>query len=273
MTTTATRRTIRVPSARIPRHDKRFGAGVIAATAVHAGLLVWLLLGTPGLDEYRRGIGTPGVLGGGGGGGGQGGPEVHYLTLPPVPSPARAAPRQPEPERVEIPTVVEPVTEVHDVEVPKPVVVATEPEPPVPTVTRPPRFEAVEQPGRGTGGGDGPGAGGGTGGGVGTGRGTGVGSGEGPGTGGDRGDVIAPRERAIVFPFEEAPPSSRGVTYTIRFYVDERGRPTRIEIEPEIADKDFRKKVMERMREWTFYAARTLDGRNVKGQYVTTYTP
>ncbi len=272
MTTTARRRPIRVPSARIPRQDKRFGAGVVAAMAAHAVVLAWMLLGAPGLVEYRRGIGTPGVLGGGGGGG-RGGADVHYITLPPLSSAAPPAAR--EPERVEIPTVVEErVPEEQTVDVPRPVVVATQPETTAPVVRRPPQLETVRLPGRGAGaGGTGPGAGGGTGGGVGTGHGTGIGSGEGPGTGGDGGDVIAPRERAIVFPFEDAPPSSRGVTYTVRFYVDERGRPTRIEIWPEIADKDFRKKVMERMRQWTFYPARTLDGRNVKGQYVTTYAP
>jgi hypothetical protein len=95
----------------------------------------------------------------------------------------------------------------------------------------------------------------------------------GPGTGGEGGTVISPVPRAVVYPFEDAPPSAKGVEYRIRFWVDRRGRPVRVEIEPEIQDAAFRKKLLDRMREWVFYPARTLEGRPVEGQLVITYTP
>jgi protein TonB len=131
---------------------------------------------------------------------------------------------------------------------------------------------SVETLGPGSGTGAGPGVGSGSGGGVGSGQGTGVGSGVGPGFGGGEA-VIAPEPRAIIYPFEQPPASIRGREFTIRFWVDAQGRVTKVEIRPEIADRAFRAKLMERMYSWTFYPALTAEGRNVAGQLVITYSP
>ena len=95
----------------------------------------------------------------------------------------------------------------------------------------------------------------------------------GPGTGGEGGAVFAPEPRAIIYPFEEPPASVRGRQFQIRFWVDLRGKVTKVEITPEIEDKRFRAALLERVSSWTFYPARTAEGRPVNGQFVTTYSP
>lgn len=259
----------RVPTARLPRADSPFGAGVIWTTVLYAvlgvGLVMW---GNRVLEEYQKGLGIAGTPGGGGGGGGA--RQVRYIELPPLPSSA-AQTRRPEP-RAE-PTV--------PVQVPQPVVKPPElnlrevtPEPPqIATLPAEPSQINVETLGAGSGTGVGPGVGAGTGGGVGTGQGTGIGSGVGPGTGGDGGAVVAPAVRTVIYPFEEPPPQIRGTVFRVRFWVDARGRPTRVEIEPAIDDASFSRRLLERMRQWTFYPARTLEGRPVNGQLVVTYEP
>ncbi len=139
--------------------------------------------------------------------------------------------------------------------------------------TEPARPASVETLGPGLGTGGGPGAGSGSGGGVGTGRGSGVGSGIGPGSGGGDEVFVAPEPRAIIYPFEEPPASVKGRQFNIRFWVDALGRVTKVEIEPKIEDSAFRKALLERMRSWTFYPARTRSGRRVPGQLVITYEP
>jgi hypothetical protein len=139
---------------------------------------------------------------------------------------------------------------------------------PTPAVTASP---PTLGPGSGTGVGAGQGSG--SGGGSGTGTGSGVGSGVGPGTGGDGTVAYAPEPRAIVYPFEAPPPSVKGRVFQIRFWVDRRGRVVKVEIEPKIDDAGFRKKLLERVESWTFYPARTIDGRPVNGELVITYRP
>jgi hypothetical protein len=124
----------------------------------------------------------------------------------------------------------------------------------------------------GSGTGEGAGTGSGNGGGVGSGSGTGVGSNVGPGSGGG-GAAYAPEPRSILYPFEDPPPSVKGQEYTIHFWVNRRGRVTRVTVDPEIEDGDFRKKLLDRMYQWVFYAARTEDGRSVAGEYSITYAP
>ncbi len=65
----------------------------------------------------------------------------------------------------------------------------------------------------------------------------------------------------------------KGNVYAIRFWVDARGRVQKVQVEPKIEDGGFRDKLLERMREWVFYPARTIDGTPVNGQLVITYRP
>ncbi len=131
---------------------------------------------------------------------------------------------------------------------------------------------SVETAGPGVGAGVGPGGGSGTGGGIGTGQGSGIGSGTGPGVGGESA-VYAPEPRAIVFPFEQPPASVRGRRFRIRFWVDAHGRVVDVEIVPRIEDQAFRRTLLERVSSWTFYPARTVEGKPVAGQFVITYAP
>ena len=258
------------PTAQLPRSDRRYGAGVVVAFVFHAFLIALLLVNWTARYELAMGEG-PGPAGGGGGGGG--GRSVQYVQLPP--RSAYATPRVHQAPAVAAPKV--------EIQLPQPKVEPT-PEPVIPQSTLEPVTRAIPEidpnststtlalgPGSGTG--LGPGAGSGRGGGVGSGSGTGVGSGVGPGTGGEGGAVYAPEPRAIIYPFEEPPPSVRGKQFQIRFSVDLRGKVTKVEITPEIDDKRFRAKLIERVSSWTFYPARTAEGRPVNGQLVITYSP
>lgn len=92
----------------------------------------------------------------------------------------------------------------------------------------------------------------------------GSGSMEGPGTGGE-GDyiVIASPRTAILPPLARVPGSVAGHTYRIRFSVGADGRVTRVEIDPPITDAAYGRDLLERMRAYQFYPARTRDGRTV----------
>lgn len=241
---------------------------MVLAVLAHAAIAVLMLVaGNQVLEGYEKAIGGPGPLGGGGGGGG-GATRVRYLELPPLPEPAKPAP-----PNVEQPAQREDVVVQPQVVVKPPTVELKEVSPELPQLaTAPPERPAinVETLGVGSGAGAGPGAGAGSGGGVGTGRGTGVGSGAGPGSGGEGGAVLAPEPRAVVFPFDDPPSSLKGTELKIRFWVDARGRVQNVEIEPPIDDGSYRKKLLERMYQWTFYPARTLEGRPVAGQVVVT---
>ncbi len=260
----------RYPTARLPRTDRRYGAGVVFAAVAHA--LVIVLLAGGWAETYFEGSRDPGP-GRGGGGGGGGGRSIRYIDLPPLPT---SASRSVQPTAKAAPKV--------EIELPKPKVAAAEekpiipnptlatPEPVMPVVAR----TAADNPqalGPGTGTGVGPGVGAGVGGGQGTGRGPGIGSGTGPGLGGDGTAYYAPEPRAIIYPFEDPPASVRGREFLIRFWVSDRGRVDKVEIEPEIEDRAFRAKLLERVTSWTFYAARTREGKPVNGRYEITYAP
>jgi len=60
----------------------------------------------------------------------------------------------------------------------------------------------------------------------------------------------------------------RGKEYAVRFWVNAQGRVTRVEVEPEIEDRDYRGRFLEQMYQFQFTPARTLDGRPVDGQIV-----
>jgi protein TonB len=237
--------------------------GVVVSAAVHVGVIA-ALLWAGRIAATQLSMGDPGLPGGGGGGGG--GVTVRYVQLPPRPA---------APAGAEVAVAPEPVIEEEDEE-PELVLPAVErPEPEVVQKRAAADYGLipvrVDDVGRGTG--EGAGTGSGSGGGVGSGQGAGIGSGVGPGTGGQGGDAIAPEPRSVVYPFEEPPASVRGRQYTIHFWVDRRGRVTKVEITPRIADGGFRRKLEERMRQWVFYPARTVNGQAVAGELLVTYEP
>ena len=94
--------------------------------------------------------------------------------------------------------------------------------------------------------------------------GEGTGSAEGSGTGG-AGDyiVLASPRTLIVPPLARVPGSVAGRSYRVRFSVAADGRVTRVEIDPPIADGAYGRDLLERMRAYQFYPARTRDGRTV----------
>lgn len=253
----------RYPTARLPRSDRRFGAGVLLAGVLHAGAVILLLVALT--DRYEAGTDRPGAAGGGGGGGG--GRSVQYVQLPPAPRPGAPTARK-----------VSVAAPSERSELPRPTVDTDEPPEAVPVANVDPttlfdsRTTSLLTLGPGTGTGVGPGSGAGIGGGTGTGRGTGVGSGIGPGSG-DGAAVYAPEPRAIIYPYEAPPVSIRGRRFRIRFWVDARGRVDKVDIEPEIEDIAFRRTLIDRVSSWTFYPARTIDGKPVAGQLVITYSP
>ncbi|UCF40210.1 MAG: hypothetical protein JSW43_10795 [Gemmatimonadota bacterium] len=243
----------RAPTGSLPRRDRRLGAGAGAAAVLHAAAIVLAIVGGQALAFVGEGDG-PGAVGGGGGGGNKG---VQFINLPPAPPrPAPVALQAPEPDE----ELVELVLPKPDLNLIPPEVAEIAPPTTVQrvVVTRP------QDVGAGTG--EGAGTGSGSGGGVGSGQGTGMGSNIGPGSGGG-GAVEAPKARNQVLPALDPPASVRGKEYTIRFWVNSRGRVTRVTVEPEISDSDFRKKLLDRLFEWTFYPARTAEGRPVQGEY------
>lgn len=253
-----------VPTFRVPRSDRPFRGGFAIAVGLHVLVFAAMLVEWQSAeDEYARAIGGFGSRGGGGGGGGA--ESVQYIKLPPLAS----APRV---ERPRAPTPPPPPVETPQPELQPPDPILEETELPAPTLEafRPPPPTTI---GEGSGLGTTAGAGTGSGGGIGTGQGSGIGTGEGPGTGGEGGAVLAPEPRSVIYPFEEPPGEIKGAQFAIRFWVDERGRVTKVEIEPEITDRKFRQKLVERLRQWLFYPARTLSGDAVKGQLVVSYSP
>ena len=260
----------RYPTARMPRVDRRYGAGVVWALAVHAVLIVMALMGwTEAFFEPGPGKG-PGT--GGGGGGGGGGRSIQYIELPPAPA-ARAAPAPAVAhQEITLPTPTVKMAEEKPI-LPKPEVRLAEAAIPMAAVPTPAVSNAQPSLGPGSGTGVGPGQGSGTGGGTGTGVGPGVGSGIGPGTGGDGTVAFAPEPRAIIYPFEAPPPSVKGQVFQIHFWVDRRGKVVKVEIEPRVEDAAFRKLLLARVESWTFYPARTSEGRPVNGELIVTYKP
>lgn len=253
----------RYPTAQLPRTDRRFGAGVMLAAALHVVAVIALVVSLS--VRYELGTAQPGAAGGGGGGGG--GRSVRYVQLP-----ASAGARSATTSRVSAAAAIE------NAEPPPPSVETERPPEPTPVTDADPatlfdqRTTSLLTLGPGTGSGLGPGSGAGIGGGTGTGSGTGIGSGTGPGIG-DGGAVYAPEPRAVIYPHEAPPVSIRGRLFRIRFWVDARGRVDRVDIEPEIEDVVFRRTLVERVSSWTFYPARTIDGKPVAGQLVITYSP
>ncbi len=254
---------VNFPQGKLPALEKVQKNGAIVSASLHLVLILIIVLAPV---VARRVMGEPGEPGGGGGGGG--GRDILFIELPPAAASAPAAAE--EAVRAPVPPP-EPVEDDIFTTLPIPEVVETDAAA-VDAETRPEISLESLGLGLGVGTGDGPGEGTGTGGGVGSGEGEGIGSGIGDGTGGDNGDARAPEPRAVIYPFETPPDDIRGVELTLHFWVDRRGRVTKVEIAPRIRDADFRNKLMDRLRAWVFYPARTMNGSPVEGEYFVTVT-
>ena len=253
-------RRVQYPEARLPETRISFKGGTTTSMVVH-GLLVLIIIWT-GIQTANRLAGTGPGTGPAGGGGGGTGSAVTYVEIPAYISQERGVRAQePETEGVEFRML----------------------QPEVKTITRPIQQERFPQQlarvapavwrGRGGGSESSGGAGPGSGGGVGSGTGTGIGSNTGPGTGGGRGAVLAPEPRAVVYPVVEPPQSLSGVELVIHFWVDARGRVTKVEIDPPLEDGPYRRKLIESLSQWMFYPARTAEGRATEGELIVTHVP
>jgi hypothetical protein len=248
------------PGAFLPNTGKRFTAGAAISLAVH-GLLLFLIIWT-GIRAANRLMGTGPGTGPAGGGGGGTGSQVTYVEIPAF------------------------VASSNKLRAPDPVedgVTFSMAQPRVKEIERPLRTEKFTRSaapvmpatwrGRDGGSNDDSGTGPGVGGGAGKGKGTGIGSNTGPGTGGGRGPVYAPEPRSVVYPVEEAPGSIKGMQLVIHFWVDSRGRVTKVAVEPEIEDKSYRSKLLASLSRWFFYPARTADGTPTAGELIVTHLP
>jgi protein TonB len=233
---------------------------VVVSALVHGGVVLAMIVGAAQTTDVMRNIGGPGPRSGGGGGGGS---TVRYVSLPPLEWSGQQASAQPEQTPSQRPELQLPRPTVAQVAVTETIVEFRESRGQT-------GFAPVAGSGTGTGGG--PGAGTGTGGGVGTGEGTGVGSEKGPGRGGgEGGSVLPPEPRFIIVPADR-PRSVRGREFAVHFWVDRRGRVTKVEVDPQIEDGDYRKKFLEQMYQFQFNPARTLDGQPVDGHIVIPIT-
>lgn len=246
------------PEARLPENRVSFKGGTTTSVVLH-GLMVLIIIWS-GIETANRLAGTGPGTGPAGGGGGGTGSQVTYVEIPPYVSQTRGV-RAAESEGVKFSMV----------------------QPEVKTIARPIQQERFPQPlarvaptvwrGHGGGSANSGGAGPGSGGGVGSGRGTGVGRDTGPGTGGGRGAILAPEPRSVVYPVEEPPRVLSGVEMVIHFWVDARGRVTKVEIEPPLENTPYRRKLIESLSQWMFYPARTADGRATEGELIVTHVP
>ena len=255
---------VNFPQGQLPAFEKAKKEGAVVSVSIHVALILLIILGPV---VASRVMGEPGEPGGGGGGGG--GQDIQFIELPPA---AASAPAPAEQREQAVPP---PVAVEEDIfAMPTPEVVETA-ETAVDAKVAEVRPEITLESlglGLGVGTGDGPGEGTGSGGGIGSGEGEGIGAGIGDGTGGENGDARAPEPRTVVYPFEDPPDDIRGVELTLHFWVDQRGRVTKVEITPNVKDSDFRNKLMDRLRGWVFYPARTTNGSPVAGEYIANVT-
>ena len=247
----------RVPTFRIPRSTERFRGGWAASAVAHAGLIAAILAGAATTREVFRNIGDGAGPRGGGGGGGGG--AARYVELPPMEWVGREPARTPEqlPRRApEIPLELPRVSVTPSTSALRPIG----------------SLEGAQAVGQGPGTGGGAGAGSGSGGGIGSGEGTGIGSGAGPGTGGGEGGSVLPPEPKFIIVPADRPGSVRGKEFAVHFWVDRRGKVTRVEVDPQIEDAAYRRKFLEQMYQFQFTPARTLDGQPVDGHVVIPMT-
>jgi hypothetical protein len=245
---------------RLERGSWRWLSGSVFA---HALLIVVLVVDWTRPEPFvvdTRTPGDPGPLGGGGGGGAE---YITYVQLPAWEQPAAET----QPEEPEDPNdLVLPVPEVVEVKVELEI-----PKFELPKVVLPEQQGNVLGRGPGTGGG--PGAGTGTGGGIGTGHGTGIGSHTGPGTGGEGGDVFQPTPRYVALPLDpDRPRSVKGKEFRARFVISPEGRVESVEIQPDIRDGAYRRKVLDMLYSWSFAPAITREVLRVRAEVVIPFS-
>jgi hypothetical protein len=83
--------------------------------------------------------------------------------------------------------------------------------------------------------------------------------------------VLPPEPKFIIVPADR-PKSVRGREFAVHFWVDARGRVTKVEVDPEIEDREYRRRFLDQMYQFQFTPARTLDGRPIDGHIVIPIT-
>jgi protein TonB len=252
----------RFPTLQLERRRERGSWRWFSGSALaHALLIIALVVDwsrTPAFTADVRTPGDDGPLGGGGGGGAE---RISYVQLPAWdPPPAEVTPPPQRPEDLVFPTPdIEPVNIQIDM-----------PRFEIPRVALPEHGASVLGRGAGTGGG--PGAGTGTGGGIGSGTGTGMGSHTGPGTGGEGGNVFPPALRYLVLPMDPNKPNAvKGKEFRVLLVVSADGRVESVEIQPDIRDRAYRRKVLDMVYMWSFAPAHTREGVRVRAEVVVTF--
>jgi TonB family protein len=76
----------------------------------------------------------------------------------------------------------------------------------------------------------------------------------------------------VVYPVDEPPASLRGTQVVVSFWVDARGRVTKVEITSDVGDASYRRKLLDSFSQWIFYPARRADGTRVEGQIKITHS-
>ncbi len=235
-------RSPKIPKFRVPESSRKLAGGVIGSASAHTLfvlIVAWSGGEVTGGIHWTAGVAEP--LGGGGGGGGA---RVRYVELQSAGSVAAAS------TKTEIP-------------IPAPVVKQImRRASPMDIVERAKRVVLSNGLARGlSGGAHGPAEGSGDG--VGSGQGTGIGSANGRETGGS-GPGFAPRSKQMLLP-PDAPKSVKGLEFKVQFWIDRRGRVTKVGVVPEIEHSAYRKKFIERMLRFRFYPARGSEGAPVDG--------
>lgn len=83
---------------------------------------------------------------------------------------------------------------------------------------------------------------------------------------------MAPVPRRMVIPPQDPPKALRGRDVRVTFAVDADGRVTRVSLDPDIQDREYRDRLLDAMRNYRFTPARGPDGTPVPGTYVVTVT-
>ena len=261
------------PPVGLPERGRRRGwRGTAASVAVHALILILLIVpffASDTLKDAVLGAGGAGPAGGGGGGrGGTGGQAIterlQFVQVAPAPQPkATVTPPVVPPVK---PPVVPPITPPpKPVEAPKP---APTPAPAAPVA---PAASVTSGTGGGSGNDGSQGNGPGTGGGVGSGEGTGRGTANGPGTGGGPGSIYPPQPTMVLIPPQPVPGKVKGFELVAHFDVDEKGTVLAVEF-TETRDGGYNRKLRDMLREIRFRPAVRADGAPVRATAEIRYT-
>jgi hypothetical protein len=76
-----------------------------------------------------------------------------------------------------------------------------------------------------------------------------------------------------MYPAVRVPDELRGTAIKVHFWVDARGRVTRVEFDPPISDGAYRDALREMLLGWVFYPARTASGAPVAGEMEIVHRP